>query len=310
MTAQWTTRQTWVAAAIGVVVIALLVLIFGREGNPKAIAKGFAHLAEADSFHTQTELVINLPTLLRGRERPFTKTTIRLEGDVARAEDRTPEFTGTFYLEARGRGNVFFADGQGRILRERVLFNLDNLPVFLNPTGSLVKRWTKVEAPLLTTANGEQVKEALEGIAAKASPAGKESIPLDGAQGKQGEQLARFTIALSEEDEAALANVFRQAASGNRALHVLARLLDANRVAELVVWTDGRQLRQIQAHFVRPLEDGSEFDFARLNLRFTDYGKEVAIDAPETKRFVRPDVFARIFGGGNVEEVKAEVEEQ
>jgi hypothetical protein len=245
---------------------------------------------------------MNFPERLRGQERPFTKATVRVEGDVKQSEDRTPELAGTLFLEARGRGNVFFADGQLRVLRERVLFNLDNLPVFLNPSGSLVKKWTKVESSLLTTRNADQVQEVVAGVLAKAVPAGSESV--------QGEQLARFRISLTEEEEAALAELMQRSASGNAGLHVLARLLSANRVESLTLWTRGSELRQVQAHFVRPVTEGQEFDFALLTLRFTDYGKKVAFDIPETTLRVRPDVFARIFGGGQVEQVNPEPENQ
>lgn len=308
--AQWQQKHTWLVIGGIIVIVLLVVLGASRGGNGKAVAKAFVNLAQADSFSTKAELTINLPERLRGRERPFTKTTVRLEGDVKRAEDRTPEFTGTMYFDARGRGNVFFADGQGRILRDQVLFNLDNLPVFLNPSGSLVKRWTKVEVPLMQTQNGDQVREALLRVMAKATPAGKEAVPFDGAQGK-GEQLARFSITLTEEEEKALADVLRQSVSGSRALDVLARLLDANVVKELLVWVGNGQMRQVRAHFVRPLSGGREFDFARFTLRFTDYGKDVAVDAPEPKLTVRPEVFAKLFGGQQaVEEVKVESEER
>lgn len=293
-----------------VIIVFLLILGIAKIRNRGAVVRAFENLADAESFHTQAELMINLPERLRGRERPFTKTTVRLEGDVKRAEDHTPEFTGTMYFEARGRGNVFFADGQGRILRDQVLFNLDNLPVFLNPSGSLVKRWTKVEVPLMQTQNGNQVREALLWVMAKATPAGKEAVPFDGAQGK-GEQLARLAITLTEEEEKALADVLRQSASGSRALDVLARLLDANVVKELLVWVGNGQVRQVRAHFVRPLSGGREFDFAMVTLRFTDYGKDVVVDAPEPKLTVRPEVFAALFGGQQaVEEVKVESEER
>lgn len=295
----WTQRSGWLIISAAVVI--LLLVLFGMSRRQTQIAQAVQKLVSADTVHVSAELVVNLPARFRGQERPFTKTIARLDGDVKRTEDRTPEFAGSLYLEARGRGNVFFADGQTRILRDRVLFNLDNLPVFLNPSGSLAKRWTRVEAPLMQAKNGDQVRETLRGIMAKAAPAGKEAV--------QGERLARFSISLSEDEEQALADVFRQSASGSPALNVAARLLDANVVKELVVWSDGGEIRQIRAHFVRPLSEGREFDFATLVLRFTDYGKEVTIDEPKTKRLVRPEVFGRIFGGGKVEEVKVEAEQ-
>lgn len=289
----------------GVALVIILVLVgLLRLGKRGVAAKAFENLANADSFHTQTELLINLPERFRGQERPFTKTIARVDGDVKKTEDKTPEFSGSLYLEARGRGNIFFADGQTRIMRDRVVFNLDNVPVFLNPSGSLVKKWTKVETSLLQAKNGGEVRDALNNILKKATPAGKETVPFDGAQGK-GEQLARFSITLAAEEEKILAGIFRQSASGSPALNTLARLLDANVVKEFVIWVDGKEIRQIRVHFVRPLSGGREFDFATLTLQFTDYNKDVAIDAPETKRSVKPEAFAKIFGGQHrVEDVK------
>lgn len=305
--ASWTQQHTWFAIGAGVIIIFLIV--FGMSRQQTQIVQAIQKLSNADTMHVRAELVINLPARFRGQERPFTKTIARLDGDMKRTEDRTPEFAGSLYLEARGRGNVFFADGQARILRDRVLFHLDNLPVFLNPSGSLVKRWTKVAVPLMQVKDGDQVRETLRGIMAKATPAGKG--PLDEARGK-GERLARFTIRLSPEEEQTLADVLRQSTSGSPALHVLARLLDANVVKELLIWTGDGEVRQVRVHFVRPFDstqgEPQEFDFATLTLTFTDYGKEVTIDTPETKWLVRPEVFGRIFGGGKVEEVKVEGE--
>lgn len=294
----WKQQHTWFVIA-GIVVVLLVMILVATRFRGK-VAAGAQTLLNADTMHVQVELLLNLPATLKGAERPFTKVVTRLDGDMNRAQDKTPQFGGTLFLEARGRGNIFFADGNLRTLRDEVFFHLDNLPVFLNPSGSLVKRWTRVPAPVMQVKNVDQVKEVLGEVVAKAVPAGKESV--------QGERLARFTIALSEEEETALADVLRKETSGSSALHTLARLLDANQVEEFSVWTKGKELRQIRVHFVRPLRDGKTFDFALLTLRFTDYGKEVAIERPDSKLFVAPDVFARMFGVGSVEEVKPQRE--
>ena len=269
MTARWDQRHTWVAI-VGVVVVLLLVVLAMSRGRAN-VTRAAQKMMNADTMHINAELVINLPERSRGRERPFTKMTVRLGGDMTRTDDRTPEFGGTLYFEARGRGNVFFADGQGRIFRDRVLFNLDNLPVFLNPSGSLVKRWTKVEIPLMQTRNAAQVQEALLRVMDKAESAGKESLG--------GESLRRFTITLTEEEEKMLIDVLHQSTSGNLALDVLARLLDSNVMKDLTVWVKGDELRQVRAQFVRPFKDAQgtpqEFDFATLTLRFVDYGKQL-----------------------------------
>lgn len=300
MATGWRKQHTWFLIVGVVVIIIMIFLSWGRRGVN--IEKAAEKLMDANTLHARTELVIHLPERTQGRDRLFTTLTTSVEGDVKRAEDRTPELAGNLYVEGRGRGNVLFADGQVRILRDRVLFNLDNLPVLLNPSGSLVKNWTKVEVPLLTTQNGQQVREMLSASLRNIQKEGNETI--------DGEKLTRYSVTLSEEQEQHVADTLRQGTSGNRAAHVITRLLDANRVESLNVWVDGgaKEIRRVQAHFVRPLANGEEFDFALLTLTFSDYGKEVTIDAPQNRLVVDPGVFARLFGTGQVEAVEVETE--
>lgn len=298
----WNRKTVWIV--IGAIVL-LIVAGFGlyrlsAGASQRELRASAANLLSAESLHTKTEFIINLPKRSGNLDRPFTLITTKFEGDVKQADDSTPEFTGTLLVEARGRGNVFFADGDMRILRDEVLFNLENLPVFLNPTGSLVKKWTRVEASLLKTNNGEAFKQALAQALAGLTPVGEENV--------NGESLTRFSGSLTAEQEEQLFEMLQLQASGNPTLHQVARLLQANNVKSLEVWVDGGQeeIRRLSAHFVRPLSEGREFDFATLTLEFSDYGKEVSIDRPETKLRVRPDVFARIFGTGQAEEIKSE----
>lgn len=278
-----------------------MVVGMNRGGSNKDAVKAFHRLAEGETWHAKSELTIQLPERLRGQDRPFTDIDIVVEGDVLRAEGKNPEMTGELSLEAKGRGNIFFADGQALILQDRVLFNLDNLPVFLNPSGSLVERWTEVAVPVLETRNGDQVREALAAVVQKLEPAGSEDV--------DDEKLKKFTAALTKEEGQALGEVLRIRTSGNRALHVVYRLLDANILKELNVWVDSgdNEVRRITAHFARPLTDGGEFDFATLTLTFSDYGKEVVIAPPERQLTVRPEVFGKLFGGsGELDAIEAE----
>lgn len=288
-----------IGVALALVLIGWAVVSLGGVED-KVLAQAFDQLMAAESVHTRTVLMINLPERWRGVDRPFTVIMAQVEGDVIKGADDTPELAGDLRLEARGRGNIFFADGQIRILQDQVLFNLDNLPVLLNPSGSLVKKWTRVPASLLRTRNGEQVKVALADLASKLSYAGKEVT--DDAT------LWHYQGFLAAEEQQALIEVLRRGVSGNQALGVVAWLLRANEVDELDIWIDkpSRQVRRISAHFVRPLANGGKFDFARLTLDFSAYDQPVVIDQPKTQLTVKPDVFARIFGSGEIEAIQSE----
>lgn len=298
-TTRFTRRQVMAVVSL-VVLVAIVggVVMMRRGSDRQTLVRAASNLMAAESLQTTTELVINLPRRLRNADRPFTLVTVRVKGDVQQAEDSTPEVSGTLLLEARGRGNIFFADGDVRILRDEVLFNLENLPVFLNPTGSLVDKWTRVETSLLRTNNGDEVKRILVEVLSGLRRADTEMV--------DGESLIRFTGSVSAEQEEQLYELFRQRSSGNPALHQIARLLQANTVKSIDVWVDGDrdEVRKIAVHFVRPLDEGQEFDFATLTMQFSQYGKGVVIDRPTTKLRVRPEVFGRIFGSGEVAELQ------
>lgn len=251
-------------------------------------------LAAADSVRVQAELTLHLPPRLRGAERPFTEVVTRVAGDVRYTEAGVPELAGTLYAEARGRGTIFFADGDVRVLADDVRFRLDNIPIFLHRSGALVNRWTRVPMPLLATRNPADVRQVLEHVFSKLVRGGSETI--------EGERLVRFSGSLSEETEAVLQEVLHREISGNLGWHMLARLIAVNNVSLFEAWIDPdrEELRRVAVDFARPLRDGSTFDFARLVLTFRDAGAALTVDQPETLLVVQPEVFATLFGTGEV----------
>jgi hypothetical protein len=263
--------------------------------GPRTVEQAFIALAEADTLHASTELALNLPQRFRGRTRPLTKVNIAVAGDVARSENGTPELTGTLKGEALGRGNTFFFDGAVSILQDNVAFNLTEFPTLLNPSGSLSNRWTYVPVPLLATNNGSVIKDLLAAVAAQSRYQGRSTVA--------GVKTLHYSVSVAPEQEDALAAAFAMSASGNRALHTLARLLRANNIDafDLYINSSSLELTQAKIHFVRPLEGGKTFDFAELTLAFTDYGKPVTIDHPPQQAHVRPEVFGALFGTGEVQ---------
>lgn len=291
----------WLSAAGGLLLLVVIIGWAWRRSSAydgRLVTDGVAALAAADSWRGQAELELHLPKRRRGRQRPLTEIAARLEGVVVRGAERQAEFGGTFTTEARGRGSAFTAAGDVRLLPEVTLFYLRDFPVLLNPSGSLLEAWTRVSVPLLAVTNGVQVHEALAAAAAELSFAG---VTQEG-----GEKLAQFRGTLSEETAVRLADTLGRATSGSPALDVVARLLAANRADVVEVWVapKGRQLRRVRAHFVRLLADGSSFDFATLTLTASDFNAAAAVDRPEARLSVKPEVFAQLFGGGEVKKIE------
>jgi len=287
-----------IGAGVVVVVLLLVGAIISRQQSqqgPRVMAKALEELAAAETLQTRAELHLNLPERLRGRERPFTKVTTVLAGGVDLRGEGPPIFNGTVEGEARGRGNSFFFNGDLAIFPEEVLFRLEEFPVLLNPSGSLVERWTGVTKSLLTTTNEAVVEEALASWAA--------TLQNEGVDEVAGRRARHLSGQLTDEQRSALATALGARSSGNQALNVLARLLRVNEVRRLEVWVDtsNDELIKLEANFVRPLDSGEVFDFATLTLSFTDYNSVVAIERPEAELTVRPEVFARLFGTGDVE---------
>lgn len=116
-----------------------------------------------------------------------------------------------------------------------------------------------------------------------------------------GERLDKYSVSLSDEEQQQLAGILTLENSGNRGLNTIARLLKANKLESLNIFLNKNQeLSRIEAHFIRPLSNGDTFDFATLTLTFSDYGKDVAIDLPQKQVTVKPEVFSKLFGTGDV----------
>ncbi|MEX1997413.1 MAG: hypothetical protein WEA04_01920 [Candidatus Andersenbacteria bacterium] len=279
-------------AVAGLVIASFMV---AQRFNKQALAQeAWLKLTAAPSYHARAELLLNLPVRLQGRERPLNQITLRTEGDVVRDTTGVPEFTGTLFTEARGRGTVLFADGQLRLLAEAVAFRLENLPVLVNPTGSLVEKWTYVDSRLLTTRNGPEIRQVLSDVFSQLAYQGKEQ--------DNGGAIWRYAGSLRAEDEARLIATLQHQVSGNHGYHIIARLLQAYDVQSLVVdvATETQEVRTITVTFVMPESASSASALAVLNLAFSDYGKAVVIDRPVKQLTVRPEIFSRIVGTGEI----------
>jgi hypothetical protein len=287
-------------SALAIIFVLLAVGIFLSESNKRrsiGIERAFAKVEEARTMHAKGQLTIRLPEQLDGRDRPFTNVSMEIAGDIKRSDNNVPELSGNLFAKASGRGNIFFADGEVVLLTNEVLFNLSELPTLLNPTGSLINKWTQVNVGTLNTSNSEQIRDAFVSIARAVRYAGRDSI--------DGERTIRYSGTISQEHEQLLADAFRFRYSNNRSLHIIARLLDAADVDSVEIWTTGQhELRRVNANFAIPLRDGSKFDFVKLTLTLSDYGKDIAIEIPTYQLTVKPDVFTTIFGTGQVEVVK------
>jgi hypothetical protein len=284
---------------VALVAVAALVLLWqGLWVRPgAALAQAGQQLATMSGTHATTSLAIQLPEHLRGRLRPFRQVKVVLEGDVARSE-KGLQMAGTLKGEARGPGNTFFTNGDIRVLDDAVAFRLEDFPVLLNPTGSLVNKWTYVATPALELRTTETLREAWDIVVSAAAYDGRETFA--------GEQVLRFRGTLVPEEKQRLVELLQLETTGNQGLHVLARLLAANDVESfsLAVSARGRQLRQITAHFVRPLEDGSVYDFATWELSLNDAEEAVVIERPPQELTAQPSVFAKLFGSGDIEAIR------
>lgn len=277
------------------VLIVIIIGVFAFRGSKQQeLSRAFLNLAKAQSFHTNTELELSLPVKLRNQDRPIVGVTSRVSGDVS-FQESTPVLTGDLYMEARGRGMILFADGQLRLLPDAVAFHLQNLPALLNPTGSLVEKWTYVNVPTLATTNQSDVKVALANTISGMQYVNKEKA------GDSGPSLLHFRREVTPEQEEILTEVFRQGTSGNRGLNIVARLLKTFDIKSLEVWVDPKKetVAQIKAVFKKPSDEADEFR-SILTMQFSDYNKSVTVDRPTGQLTVQPEVFAHIFGGAEV----------
>lgn len=288
-------KRAYILAGVGVVLlIAAGVNLTSPARHKGHLKNAVLSLVAADTFHIKTELDLHLPAKLRNNDRPIVGITSRVEGDVDNRGER-PEVAGNLYVEARGRGMTLFADGEVFVMPDDVVFNLENLPVLLNPKGTLVDKWTKVETPILKTNNPEDIKTAIGGALGTAKYVGKEVIP--GTDNEVGE---KFTKTFTADEEFAISEAFRQGVSGNKGLHVITRLLRAFNVQNFAVYVVDDQVRLIQADFVPENEDDTRG--GTLTITLSDYGKDVSVEAPQFDVTVDSEVFGRIFGKGEIEE--------
>lgn len=290
-------KQRWLlVGGAGVAVVLVLFGMFWRV-NRALPTQALAQASQAATLHAKAELTLHLPERLQGKPRPFTQVISRVEGDVKRGEGGVPELTGTLRVEAAGTGALLFAEGEARILREAVAFKLHALPVLLNPSGSLIDKWTYVGSSLLAMKEPAAAQAALRQVFSKLTYTGRERVA--------GESLKRFDGTLTEGEEQQLALLLSREQLGNLGLDVIARLLKAHKLKRMSVWVGShKELRRVELNFVHPLQRGGEFDFATLTLTLSAYGKPVTIDRPAKQLAVEPKVFARLFGSGDVEAVQ------
>lgn len=287
-------RRAVVSTVIGIAIIIIVAVLVRGGGDTKELRRAAQALADANTFALAADLELRLPVQLRTRERPIVGVTAEVKGDVDNSGER-PQFAGTVRTEARGRGMVLFADGELRVLPDYVSFYLDDLPALLNPRGTLIEKWTRVEVPLLKTNNKDNVRGAITGILTSMKFAGEEDLP-------EAEDISarRYSREFTHEEEDVLQEIFRQAESGNRALHIITRLLRSFDVRSFNVWVADNEIRRIEATFDK---EGDEEPRATLVISLGDYGKVVTIEEPPKELTVQSDVFSRIFGKGEIEEI-------
>lgn len=281
-------------------VVAGIVLAVGLVGavTVKATTKSrrqaqlkdvIAALMDAKSYHASLELLLQLPPLPSGRQRPVQEVTVALEGDVARSEAGM-EFAGQLHGEARGAGTVLFTDGDLRLLSDATAFRLSVLPSLLRSSGALVNKWTFVKVPVLATRDSSAIEAALADVVGGATYIGKESKADFGS-------LHHYSAQVSLEQEQNLARVLPAESAGSQAWEALAFLLDALNMKSVEWWVDGGddELRMVQVAFVESSSQGDAQERARLLLSFSDFGKEVVIERPPQEQVVRPEAFHSLF---------------
>lgn len=251
-------------------------------------------LDQASSYHVRAELIASLPVRSSTRARPFTKFTARIEGDARETAAGVPELTGTVFGELTGPGARFFSEGDIRIAATATVFRLEELPVFFDPRRRLVKRWTQVEGQLLTTKNSHAIREALYPLLRTAKRIGSEEL--------DGERVTRLRLSPSPEQETALVAVWQHSASGNHAWNILARLFHTFDVRFLDLWIapGSQQVRRVAAVFGAPNQAGTFVRRVVVDLRFSDFDKDVHFALPAKQLTVQPHVFRRLFNTGEI----------
>lgn len=288
----WQRRSFVVFTAVLLAVMAGIIVWFviSTVGGSKAALKAFQKVADAKSFHAVIELELRLPESLKGKERPVQKIVFYSDQDIVHEGDRF-DTVGTLDVDAIGRGMVLFATGDIRIFPDRVAFRLDEIPTLLNPSRSLMKKWTYVNSSLLSTVNKEEM-----GIALRNFFTGWAKVDVPSDNKKEGR---RFIREVTPEQERILAEVFRQGRSGNKATNVVSRLLLAYEVKSVEVWIPQRSNDSMEliVEFVHPVR---KKEGATLRIALSDYGKKVILSNPPKELTVRPEVFSRLFGSGEI----------
>jgi hypothetical protein len=273
-----------------------------RNKETALIERSWEKLAETETVRTEVELVMNLP---EGEEgiRPFTQVTARLRGDAVKERAETAAFKGDLYLEAKGRGNIFYADGRVDILPTEVLFRLENIPAVLQQGGSVLDKWTRVETEILQARNAPEIHQALAETLAGLRPVGESTI--------EGEELQRFSKDISAAEKEKLTAVLEQHQSGSPAWDSLGRLLKANDEGVLDVWINekSREIRRWRLSLRQAQAGGSTREFGILTMNLMNYGSPVTIERQESVYTAKGEVFAKLFGRGEVGEIEAAEED-
>jgi hypothetical protein len=264
-----------------------------KDQPPVTVAAAWSKLQAAHSAHIATALAINLPTQQqKDQARPIIDVAIRTQGDSNWADKLT--YAGDFTIEAKGRGMQLSTDGDIRLLPDKVAFNLHNLPTLLNPSGSLLNKWTIVNSTPFKITNAEEVTPALKTFFDNWVYKGDDNIH---------GPAHHYTKDVSDDEAKALQNTFSQHKSGSAGLNIIARLLQNFAIDQADAWVgrDNQQLQRLSIHFKK---NESKDQQASLQFDLSDYGKQVAVDAPQEELNVKPEVFEQLFGTGNVGSVK------
>lgn len=288
-------QQLWIAGGgAALIVLAVVWWMVAHRNAAQLATAAITKLDQASSYHVRAELVASLPVRSATRARPFTKFTARVEGDAQENQNGTPELMGTVHSELTGSGARFFTNGDIRIAEAVTAFRLDELPVFFDPNRRLIKKWTHVQGRTLTTKNGNAIREALYPILRSATVVKKEEL--------DGEKLTRVRLSPSSEQEQALTIALQHTASGNHAWNIVARALHAFDIRFFDLWIepDSQEVRRIAAVFGAPSKQGKFIRRIVIDVRFSDFNKEVKFELPEKQLTVQPEVFRRLFNTGEI----------
>lgn len=284
--------------ALGVIVAVAVLggigwFISRRDASHLALA-ALQELDQATTYHVKAELIASLPVRSANRARAFTRFTASVEGDARENNVGTPEITGKVHGELSGSGARFFTDGDIRIGDTVTAFFLQELPVFFDPNRRLVKKWTHVDGRILATQNGSAIREELYRVVQTAKLIGREEL--------DGVGTTRVRLTLTPEQEQALALALQHTASGNHGWNIVARLLQAFDVRFFDMWIepDSKELRRVAAVFGSKNRQGKFVRRVVIDLRFSDYGKEVTFAIPEKQLTVKPEIFRRLFNTGEI----------